>query len=205
MVGRPALFLLVLLVAPACGGESTDAASKADSGAKVDSTSGDVAIDAGDTRPTSLDGSDDTASLFDVEGDEVKSDACVTASCDVTSGPGTYCTFAVSIKPYVSRLGGGFQSISGTGAQTTIVVRFSKPVESVTVTAVDPDYVGNRMQALDAVGKAIATVSFDGDGKPGVVSMSTKTVTAKGIVRVDLIPAVADFVWYQKLSFSYCP
>jgi len=213
MVARPSLLLFVsaavTLFASACGGEGSDAAGTTDTGSPKDSSTGETVVDSSsDGDPPKDASSGDIASLFEVESDDAKSDvsdACVSASCDVASGPGTYCTYSVAIKPYVSRLGGGFQSVSGTGAQTTIVVRFSKPVESVTVTAVDPDAAGNRMDALNSAGKIIATVPFDVDGKPGVVSMSTKTVSAKGIMTVHLVPGALDFVWYQKLSFTYCP
>ena len=69
------------------------------------------------------------------------------ASCPVPA-PGTHCGVTVGIDPFVTGGAlGGFQSDEGTGASSTIVVTFSPAVSSVTVTALDPDFGGNRMVA----------------------------------------------------------
>jgi hypothetical protein len=100
--------------------------------------------------------------------------------------------------------GPGFQSAPGSSYQMTIVVRFDRPVDSVTVTALDPDFAGNRMIAYDAAGVEIRRVSFVGDGAPGVFTTDTRTVAGPGIRRVDLVPDPLDYVAYRNVVFNGC-
>jgi hypothetical protein len=83
-----------------------------------------------------------------------------------------------------------------------ITVTFSPPVASVSVTALDPDFPGNRMDAFDTSGALIGSASFTGDGRPGVFTTSTVTLTGAGIARVVLVPAPAEYVAYDNLSFA---
>lgn len=124
------------------------------------------------------------------------------SSCSVPS-PGTYCGVSVGISPFVTGGPfGGFQSRPGTGASVPISVTFSPPVASVSVTALDPDFPGNRMDAFDTAGGLVSSAPFAGDGTPGVFTTSTVTLTGGGIARVVLVPAPADFVVYDGLSFT---
>ena len=123
------------------------------------------------------------------------------ASCPVPA-PGIHCGVAVGINPFVTGgVFGGFQSAEGTGASSTIVVTFSPAVSSVTVTALDPDFGGNRMVARNASGVVLTSAGFAGDGTPGEPSTSTVTVSAPGIASVRLVPARDDYVAYDNLSF----
>jgi hypothetical protein len=96
---------------------------------------------------------------------------------------------------------GGFQSKPGTGVQSTITITFSGPVSSVTITALDPDFAGNRAVARNASGALVASRGFAFDDTPGELTTSTVTLTAPGIIRVFLIPARLDYVAYTGLSF----
>ena len=123
------------------------------------------------------------------------------SSCSVPS-PGTYCNVSVGISPFATGGPfGGFQSKPGTGVMLPITVTFSPPVTSVSVTALDPDFPGNRMDAFDTSGAPIGSASFTGDGTPGVFTTSTVTLTGAGIARVVLVPAPAEYVAYN-LSFT---
>lgn len=123
------------------------------------------------------------------------------ASCPVPA-PGIHCGVAVGIKPFVTGgVFGGFQSDAGTGASSKITVTFSPAVSSVTVTAIDPDFAGNRMIARNASGAIVAIFNFAGDDTPGEKTLSTGTVSGTGITKVELVPAPDDFVAYDNLSF----
>lgn len=124
------------------------------------------------------------------------------ASCPVPS-PGTHCGVSVGISPFVTGgVFGGFQSNPGTGVSAPITITLSPPVASVSVTALDPDFPGNRMDAFDAGGGLVSSAPFVGDGTPGVFTTSTATVTGAAIARVILVPAPAEFVAYNGLSFT---
>lgn len=97
---------------------------------------------------------------------------------------------------------GGFQSTPGTGFQTTITISFSGPVSSVTITALDPDFGGNRMRALNAGGTLVDEAFFAGDNTPGEFTRSTATVSGSGIVTVLLIPDPLDYIAYSGLQFT---
>lgn len=96
---------------------------------------------------------------------------------------------------------GGFQSKPGTGVQSTITITFSGPVSSVTITALDPDFAGNRAVARNASGAVVASRGFAFDNTPGEFTFSTVTLTAPGIITVSLIPAPLEYVAYTGLSF----
>jgi pimeloyl-ACP methyl ester carboxylesterase len=123
------------------------------------------------------------------------------SSCSVPS-PGTYCDVSVGISPFATGGPfGGFQSESGTGVMHPITVTFSPAVASVSATALDPDFPGNRMDAFDTAGALIGSASFTGDGRPGVFTTSTVSLAGAGIARVVLVPAPAEYVAYN-LSFT---
>jgi hypothetical protein len=127
------------------------------------------------------------------------------SSCSASS-PGTYCGVSVGISPFVTGGPfGGFQSKPGTGVSLPITLTFSPPVASVSITALDPDFPGNRMDAFGTAGTLIGSASFTGDGTPGVFTTSTVTVTGAGIARVVLVPAPAEYVAYANLSFTPSP
>ena len=90
---------------------------------------------------------------------------------------------------------GGFQSTPGTGVQSTITITFSGPVSSVTITALDPDFAGNRAEARNESGAVVASQRFAFDNTP-------VTLTAPGIITVLLIPAPLEYVAYTGLSFT---
>ena len=156
------------------------------------------------------DGRYDTTNIFDVEFDDTgtvadakdaTTDACVPTACPVVSTPSTVCGVGVTIAPYVAHVGGGFQSTIGTGVSSTITVTFSKPVDSVTVTIHNASYVGNHMTASNATGIVLGTVNFP---YAAIDTPYTKSIAAKGIVKVTLVPAASDYVWWDKLSFTTC-
>jgi hypothetical protein len=110
---------------------------------------------------------------------------------------------SVGISPFVTGgVFGGFQSNPGTGVSAPITITFSPAVTSVSVTALDPDFPGNRIDAFDAGGGLVGSAPFVGDGRPGVFTTSTATVTGAAIARVVLVPAPAEFVAYNGLSFA---
>ena len=116
--------------------------------------------------------------------------------------PGIHCGVAVGIVPFVTGgVFGGFQSDASTRASKKIKVTFSPAVSSVTVTAIDPDFAGNRMIARNASGAIVAIFNFAGDDTPGEKTFSTGTVSGTGITVVELVPAPDDFVAYDNLSF----
>lgn len=94
-----------------------------------------------------------------------------------------------------------FQAVAGTGVQPPIDVTFGWAVNSVAVTAVDPDYFGTRMEAYSASDVLVGTVYFDGDNLPGYTTTSTKSITAAaGIKRIRLISASGDYVAFQGIT-----
>lgn len=131
--------------------------------------------------------------------------ACGTLS--PVNASGTYCEVNVQIVPGVPAdafVGNGarFQSDPGHGQSYTIHVFFSEPVVSVEVTAYDPTFDGNTMTAKDSTGATISTVGFPGNGRPGVLSIQTGTVTGR-IAEVVLDAPIGDYVNYSmKVQFS---
>ena len=149
-----------------------------------------------------------TAAAEGKEGSAAITVEAALAACTASvSAPGvTPCGIVVGISPFATGGPfGGFQSDPGTGASSTIGVTFSGPVRSVGVTAFDPDFAGNRVEAYNAAGSLVAFQNFAIDNTPGVFTASNVTVTASGIVRVLLIPGAADFVAYGGLTFTTDP
>jgi hypothetical protein len=131
--------------------------------------------------------------------------AVATGSCSVPV-PGTYAGVDVSISPYVTGgPAGGFQSTPGNETQYPITVTFSRDVESVTVAALDPDYVGNVMIAYDSLNRELGRIAFDGDNTPGSWTRSIRTLTTPGIRSVRLITAPNDYTSWDSLSFVPTP
>jgi hypothetical protein len=98
---------------------------------------------------------------------------------------------------------GGFQSTPGTGAQSTITLRFTHPQSSVTATALDPDYSENYIIARDGSGYELTRARFDYDLTPYAFTTSTKTVSYWGsILTVDLATDPYDYVAYSGVSAS---
>lgn len=97
--------------------------------------------------------------------------------------------------------GASRQAIAGTGAQPPIQVNFGSALATVDVTAVDPDFGTNRMEAYAADGTLLGTTYFVGDNNPGVTTTSTRSITdARGIRRIVLISDPADYVAFQGLT-----
>lgn len=95
-----------------------------------------------------------------------------------------------------------FQSVDNySGPQQPIDITFEVPLYSVSVTALDPDYSGNRMEAYAADGSFLNTVYFDGDNNPGFTTWSTKTITdGRGIRSIRLVNDPSDYVAFQGIT-----
>ena len=121
------------------------------------------------------------------------------APLDVRSS-GTYCGVETRIAPWApadADWGGAtFQSDSGHGVSRDITIAFSAPVASVEVTAYDPTFVGNMMQAYDAAGTLIGSATFPGNNESGRLTMQTRMLSGK-ISRVVLIAAPRDYLNYS--------
>lgn len=136
--------------------------------------------------------------------DAVHRHAHSAATCTATApGPSSCPGVSVSISPYAPGAAfGDFQSGPGTGASSTITVTFSVKVSSVTITAQDPTFAGNQMQAFDETGGLLGTAPIAGNGTPGINVPQTVTITAVGIKSIKLIPAANDYVAYGGLTFT---
>jgi hypothetical protein len=160
-------------------GVATDAGEVVDAGSVRDAGS---AADAGDTAPVV----------------DAGNPSC--APCFVT-GPGQFCGLTVDISPFqTGGAFGGFQSDVGTGASNPITITLSAPINWVSIVILDPDFNGNMMRAYDAQGTLVSEVDFPSDGTPGVLTQSSQGTGGGNIVRVELIPAPADYVAYDKLQ-----
>jgi hypothetical protein len=116
-------------------------------------------------------------------------------NCDLTTRQGTCGTTGWAISPFEpGNPLGSFQSAMGTGASAEITISFTVPITSVTITAYDPTFVGNRMRATGSSGTQ--SVAFAGSGTPGVQVPSTKTLTGE-FTSVTLTPAEGDYVAYS--------
>lgn len=114
---------------------------------------------------------------------------------------GTYGDVTVGISPEWNNgpgevFSGAFQSDSGTGASRNITVTFSKAVASLTITVLDPTWVGNRIITYGAAGEVLANAGILGSGQPGVNHPVFRTF-AGNISRLELIAAPNDYVAYQ--------
>lgn len=124
--------------------------------------------------------------------------------CRIT-GPQTNCggTTATVSPWYQEGTFDPFQSVSGTGYQEPIDVNFQVPQRTVSVTAVDPDFAGNQMEAYAADGTLLGSVSFTGDNIPGFTTTNTQSITsATGISRIRLIPDPLDYVTFQGITVT---
>ena len=129
--------------------------------------------------------------------------ASLTANCVVAAAFSNVCGVDVTVNPYApaENWGATFQSTPGNSTQSDITVTFSKAVRSVTVMIYDPTYAGNSMAAFDSTGAQIGSATFSYSGQPGTNIPDTKTVSAPGIRRVDLLHPITDYSAYD-LSFA---
>jgi hypothetical protein len=100
------------------------------------------------------------------------------------------------ISPYANSdtFFGTFQSSFGTGASTTIEITFSQPITSITVTAIDPTWAGNRMYASGP--NSVEQVNFEQSNQPGLLVRSTRRLVGD-FTLVRLQPAPGDYVLYS--------
>ncbi|MEK6769716.1 MAG: hypothetical protein AABY85_12100 [Gemmatimonadota bacterium] len=125
---------------------------------------------------------------------------CTATGPGASSCPGVSLTFSAYAPG--DHFGADFQSDAGSGASSPITITFSQSVSSVTVTAQDPTFAGNQMQAFSAGGALLGTAPIAGNGTPGTNVPQTVTVSAIGIRSITLTPAAADYVAYSGLSFA---
>jgi len=94
-----------------------------------------------------------------------------------------------------------FQAVDNySGPQAPIDITFEIPLYSVSVTAVDPDYGGNRMEAYADDGTLLNTAYFNGDNVPGQTTTDKQTITdARGIRRIRLVNNPDDYIAFQGL------
>jgi hypothetical protein len=121
--------------------------------------------------------------------------------------PGVYGGVAVGIAPYYPGYPlGAFQSTPDSRtASSSIEITFDKPVMAVYVTAEDPTWPGNTMSAYDTTGALVATVEFDGSGRPGHNIPSIKSIGTGGrntIARIVLTPAPDEYIAYDAVRFE---
>ncbi len=90
---------------------------------------------------------------------------------------------------------GTFQSGNGTGASSPLTITYAPAINSVTITAQDPTFVGNVMTAYNGT-VAIGSVRFANSGVPGLNVPSTRTLTGT-ITKIVLTPAPGDYVAYD--------
>lgn len=114
--------------------------------------------------------------------------------CPLELEQGTCGSTTWQISPFVLSPSGGFQSGFGTGASATIVLTFSQPITSITVTAIDPTWQGNRMTATGD--NAVETATFEFSNQPGLLVRSTRTLVG-AFTSVRLEPAPGDYVLYE--------
>jgi hypothetical protein len=121
--------------------------------------------------------------------------------CAVTAASGTFCGVQVSLTPYATGGPfGSFQSQPGTGASQTITMTLSLPINWVSVEVIDPDFDGNAVRAYDANDTMVSEFVVAGDGTVNVLTQEMSGTGGAGIVRVELVPAAADYVAYDELQ-----
>ena len=124
---------------------------------------------------------------------------CTATAPGASSCPGV----SVTMVPYApgDHFGADFQSTAGSGVSSPITITFSQVVSSVTVTAFDPTFAGNMMQAFDQNGGLVGTAGIAGSGTPGV--NNPQTVTLNGSIKsIVLTPGANDYVAYGGLTFT---
>ncbi len=118
---------------------------------------------------------------------------------DVPAG-GVYCGVNVIISPYSTNTapwgGATFQSTPGSGVSSTITITFSDPVASVEVTAYDPTWQGNMIEAYGANGALVGSASVPGNETPGTLTIHTRTFVGQ-ITMMKLIPAPGEYINYS--------
>lgn len=128
-------------------------------------------------------------------------DAAECEPCAVTAATGTFCGVQVNLTPYATGGPfGGFQSDPGTGASQSITMTLSLPINWVSVKVVDPDFEGNAVRAYDASDTMVSEFVVAGDGTANVLTQEMSGTGGTGIVRVELVPAPADYVAYDELQ-----
>ncbi len=168
------LTILTLLSVAACGPSDRDRSP---------------ATDLPDAPAAQADAPGDDASLVDAAGCE---------PCTV-SGPGLFCGVQVTIDPFVTGgTFGGFQSTPGTGESSLITIGLSQAINWVSVKVIDPDFPGNEVRAYDASNALVSQFAIGGDGIASVLTEEQGGTGGAGIVRVELVPAPADYVAYDE-------
>lgn len=135
----------------------------------------------------------------------VQGQANAAVTCTATGpGPSSCPGISLSFSSYApgDHFGADFQSQAGSGASSPITIVFSELVSSVTVTAHDPTFAGNELQAFNASGALVASAPIAGSGTPGVNIPQTVSVSAAGIKSIRLIPGANDYVAYSGLTFT---
>lgn len=123
------------------------------------------------------------------------------------SGPGySPCVGLVTFSSYVVE--GAFkpfQAVYGAGVQPNVTITFTSPyARSITVWTNDPDYTNNRANYYFYPGAGPITVLAQGDGQPGVFSVSGRNIKNGYFTKVILQSDPSDYVnWrveYQSQS-----
>ena len=129
-------------------------------------------------------------------------DAASCDACDVTAPNGSFCGIQVAITPYVANGGpfGGFQSQTGTGQSELITISLTPAINWVSVKVLDPDFAGNFVRAYDTNNTMVSEFTVAGDGTANVLTEEMGGTGGTGIVRVELVPALGDYVAYDKLQ-----
>ena len=134
------------------------------------------------------------------DADENVVDAMSCEPCDVT-GSGTFCGVGVTINPFATGGPfGGFQSQTGTGASMKITITLAVAINWVSVKVIDPDFAGNYVRAYDINNQLVSEYTVSGDGTAHVLTEESGGTGGVGIVRVELVPAPADYVAYDELQ-----
>lgn len=123
--------------------------------------------------------------------------------CKVTAQNTTCDGVTVSVSPWWQGSPfDPFQAVDNySGPQGPIDITFEIPLYSVSVTAVDPDYGGNRMEAYADDGTLLNTAYFNGDNVPGQTTTDAQTITdARGIRRIRLVNNPDDYIAFQGLT-----
>lgn len=105
----------------------------------------------------------------------------------------------VTINPYVRLTDTAISSKGNNTASDPIVIKFSKPIDEFVVTVYNADWIGNKILAYNINNKLVTYKSIEYDSKPSIESTQNVTLTANGSVisKIVLLPAPADYVWYD--------
>jgi hypothetical protein len=167
----------------------TDAGTDPDTDAGTDPDT-DTDTDAGTDPDTDTDPGTDTDTDSDSD-----SDSDSQGETPNPCGPPT-------IDPYFTGgVLGGFQSIPGSGYQTTITATFPCAAARAEVVIRDPDFPANLVIAYDAAGNELDRATFVGDGIPQVFTTDRQVVYGPGITRIELVPDPLDYVAYDLVVY----